>query len=252
MLSAYDTQARPAEWANAVPGAPVHRDGPLFRVEGPAGGNVAGPPDLGVTGAELDELIARQRDFFAGRGQPVEWKTWGHDRPADLPARLEAAGFVADDRETVLIGLAGEMTGPVELDGVVLRETREEADMRRIGDCLSEVWGKDCGAIADRLVSIKDDPDVVVVVAEAEGRVVSAARLEIVPGTEFGGLWGGSTLERWRGRGIYRALVAHRARVAVQRGITYLQVDASEDSRPILERLGFVAVTTTTPYVWRP
>jgi hypothetical protein len=29
-------------------------------------------------------------------------------------------------------------------------------------------------------------------------------------------------------------------------------VDASDDSRPILERLGFVAVTTTTPYVWSP
>jgi GNAT superfamily N-acetyltransferase len=81
---------------------------------------------------------------------------------------------------------------------------------------------------------------------------VSSARLEVVPGTEFGGLWGGSTLQRWRGRGIYRALVAHRARIAVERGIRYLQVDASEDSRPILERLGFVAVTTTTPYVWRP
>jgi hypothetical protein len=29
-------------------------------------------------------------------------------------------------------------------------------------------------------------------------------------------------------------------------------VDASDDSRPILERLGFVAVTTTTPCVWSP
>jgi hypothetical protein len=29
-------------------------------------------------------------------------------------------------------------------------------------------------------------------------------------------------------------------------------VDASSDSRPILERLGFIAVTTTTPYVWSP
>jgi hypothetical protein len=34
--------------------------------------------------------------------------------------------------------------------------------------------------------------------------------------------------------------------------VKYLQVDASEDSRPILEGLGFVAVTTTTPYVWTP
>jgi hypothetical protein len=29
-------------------------------------------------------------------------------------------------------------------------------------------------------------------------------------------------------------------------------VDASDESRPILERLGFVAVTTTTPFVWSP
>jgi hypothetical protein len=32
--------------------------------------------------------------------------------------------------------------------------------------------------------------------------------------------------------------------------VRYLYVDASPDSRPILERLGFVVVTTTTPYVW--
>jgi hypothetical protein len=29
-------------------------------------------------------------------------------------------------------------------------------------------------------------------------------------------------------------------------------VDASDASRPILERLGFIAVTTTTPWVWSP
>ena len=46
--------------------------------------------------------------------------------------------------------------------------------------------------------------------------------------------------------------LAHRARLAAERGCRYLEVDASDDSRPILERLGFVAVTTTTPYVWSP
>jgi 3-oxoadipate enol-lactonase len=34
--------------------------------------------------------------------------------------------------------------------------------------------------------------------------------------------------------------------------VRYIEVDASDDSRPILERLGFVTVTTTTPYVWPP
>jgi hypothetical protein len=81
--------------------------------------------------------------------------------------------------------------------------------------------------------------------------VVSAAWAVYKAGTEFTGLWGGSTLAQWRGRGIYKALVAVRAARAVERGYKYLHVDASDDSSPILQRLGFVAVTTTTPYVYK-
>ena len=87
-------------------------------------------------------------------------------------------------------------------------------------------------------------------VAEAEGRVVSAGRLDFVEGTEFAGLWGGATLPEWRGRGIYRALTAARARSALAYGARYLQSDCSPMSRPILERSGLVAITTSTPYVW--
>lgn len=249
LLSAYDTQARPVEWAEPQ----VEQDGPVFRVAWPhRRGFVAGPPDLGIEGAELDAVIARQRDYFAERGQAVEWKTWGHDRPLDLPERLEKAGFASEGRETVLIGLAEDMLADVHLDGVELRESRDEADFHRLAATNTEAFGKDCGWLADYLIEQRDNPNVVVVLAEADGRVVSSARLELVPGTEFGGLWGGGTLAEYRGRGIYRALVAHRARVALQHGKKYLQVDATEDSRPILERLGFVTVTTTTPYVWNP
>lgn len=253
LLRAYDDQARPAEWKDPDPDATVHRDGPVFRVSWPKRrGFVAGPPELGISAADLDELIARQRDFFAARDQEVEWKTWGHDTPADLPDRLLAAGFESDGRETVLIGLAEDMVAPVGLDGITVRETRDESDIRRLGEAATEAFGKDVGHIINYMIEKKDDPDVVIVVAEAEGRVVSSARLEMVPGTEFGGLWGGSTLEEWRGRGIYRALIAHRARVALAHGVKYLQVDATEFSRPILERLGFVPVTTTTGYIWKP
>ena len=81
---------------------------------------------------------------------------------------------------------------------------------------------------------------------------VSAARIEFVPGTDFAGLWGGSTVPQWRGKGIFRALVAYRADRAAARGYKYLQVDASQMSRPILKRLGFTPVASTTPYVWKP
>jgi hypothetical protein len=42
--------------------------------------------------------------------------------------------------------------------------------------------------------------------------------------------------------------VAHRARLAAERGYRYLQVDAMPDSRPILRRLGFTELATTTPF----
>ncbi|MFD5825550.1 GNAT family N-acetyltransferase [Lentzea sp. NPDC060358] len=254
LLRAYDDQARSAEWASRDPEATVDLDGPVHRVSYPnRRGFVAGSPALGVTGRELDDLITRQRDFFQALGQEFEWKTWGHDTPADLPERLVEAGFESDGLETVLIGRAEEMATPVRLDReITLRETRDAADIRSAVASSSEAFGKDVSFLVDYLLEKKDDPDTVIVLAEAGGRVVSSARLEVVRGTEFAGLWGGSTLAEWRGKGIYRALVAHRAETALARGVKYLQVDATEDSRPILERLGFVAVTTTTGYVWTP
>jgi GNAT superfamily N-acetyltransferase len=90
------------------------------------------------------------------------------------------------------------------------------------------------------------------VVAMAGDQPVCAARIEFVPDTRFAGLWGGGTLPQWRGRGIYRALVAYRAALAAERGYRYLQVDASPDSRPILERIGFACLAITTPYIWSP
>jgi GNAT superfamily N-acetyltransferase len=97
------------------------------------------------------------------------------------------------------------------------------------------------------------DPDALTVtVAEAGETVVCAAWIRFESGTEFGTLWGGATLPEWRRRGIYRATVTYRANLAAARGFRYLETDASDDSRPILERLGFVPVTTTTPYIWSP
>ncbi len=63
------------------------------------------------------------------------------------------------------------------------------------------------------------------------------------------GRWDGGRLA---GKGIYRALVAYRARIAAERGYRYLQVDATDMSAPILRRLGFTELGTTTPYVSRP
>lgn len=254
LLAVHDDQVRgrieghmPSTWT-------AEWDGPLLRVTTPAQG-IAFANDLeGLSVPELDSLIHRLRDYFSNRGQAVEWKTYGHDRP-DLPARLSLAGFEPEKTETVVIGDAAELAADTEPPhGVTIRETTARKDFERIAHMESEVWGKDWSWLAEDLASrcATSPGDVVVLIAEADGKVVSAAWLVGMPGTEFGGLWGGSTRQQWRGRGIYRALVTRRAQIALGRGMKYLVVDASADSRPILQRLGFQKVTTTTPWVWSP
>lgn len=257
LLARYDAQLR-AEVPDPLPkGLRVERDGPLLRFIGWGRGGGIVYRDLGgIDGAELDELIARQVRVFADRGEEFEWKLHGHDRPADLSERLIAQGFVPEDPETVVIasvaGVAGEVVLP---SNVSLRAVNERADLDRIGALEEAIWHDDrAGWLADSLEAeqVADPLAITVVVAESGGEVVCAGWVRFVSGTDFATLWGGGTLPDWRRRGIYRALVTHRANLAAERGSRYLQVDASSESRPILERLGFIAVTTTTPFIWTP
>jgi GNAT superfamily N-acetyltransferase len=257
LLATYDQQLR-ARVPDPLPaGVSVERDGPLVRILGLDHGGFLTYVDLaGLAGAELDALIARQRDIFTKRGESVEWKLHGHDEPADLAERLTAAGFVADEQETVVVGPVAPLAAalPVVPEGVRLREVSTRADLERIAAMESAVWNQPRDHLAIGLAKeLAADPQALtVIVAEAGDEVVSAGWIRYERGTRFASLWGGSTLPQWRRKGIYRALVAYRARLADARGYSLLQVDASDDSRPILQRLGFVALTTTTPYVYTP
>jgi predicted acetyltransferase len=68
----------------------------------------------------------------------------------------------------------------------------------------------------------------------------------------FGYLGTGGVREAFRGRGVYRALLAARARDARERGARFLLVDAQPTSEPILRRMGFEVLTSTWPCVWSP
>ncbi|MBB2946932.1 GNAT superfamily N-acetyltransferase [Actinoplanes lutulentus] len=254
LLAAYDAQMRMPP--GAVPAGVTHEhDGPVLRVVGAHVGRVRAPRDIGVTGAALDRLIARQRDYFQARGEGVEWKVRGHDLPTDLPERLVAAGFVAGEPSAVLIGMAEEVAAePVLPDGVVLRQVSEPADMRRIAEQQTAVWGFDCSWVEDDLTTRVDaGPDeMTILVAEAGGRVVSSAWVIYHSGSDFVALLGGTTLPEWRGRGLYGALLAARAQETAARGFRLLHVDASPESAPILRRRGFQEITTSRHYHWNP
>lgn len=255
LRAAYDDALRLEDETRLPAGAAVERDGPLQRHTGYAWGNFIVYRDLaGIAGHALDALIARQVEHFAARGEPFEWKLCAHDLPTDLGARLVAHGLVPETAETVMIAAVADLTGePLLPDGVALRDVQARGDLDRIEAMEAAIWD-DGGWLADSLeLELAVDPQALrIFAAETDERVVSAGWTRFVRGGRFATLWGGATLPAWRGHGIYRALVAHRANLAAERGVAYLQVDASDASRPILERLGFVAVTTTTPFIWTP
>jgi GNAT superfamily N-acetyltransferase len=254
LLAAYDAQLRGHVQDRLPDSVRVEREGPLVRtLRFGKRGFVEYRYLAGLDGEELDLLIARQVAVFAARGEPFEWKLHGHDRP-DLRERLRAAGLVPEETETVVIGPAAEIVSELSLpDGVVIREVREPGDFPRLVQLDESMSHEDHTWIYALGEERAADPEgLSIFVAEAGGRTVGDGWVRFPSGTEFATFWGGFTLPDWRRRGIYRALVAHRAKLALARGRRYIEVDASDNSRPILDRLGFIPVTTTTPYVWSP
>ena len=234
------------------PGARVERVGKVVRQVGTEHGW------NGVIWSDLDEstadaAIAEQMRYFGELGREFEWKLYVHDKPEGLGKRLRAAGFVAQPEETLMIAELGDLAlGAQPPEGVRLLPVTDRAGVDLVADVHEQAFGTDSTRMRHQLLAqlTGDEDNVVAVVALAGDVPVSAARMEMVPGTRFAGLWGGGTIDSWRRRGIYRALVAHRARVAAERGYRYVQVDATSQSRPVLARLGFEPLTTTTPYVY--
>lgn len=249
------------------PGLVQDTDGPVRRtwssdptkfamVECPAG-----------LGDDPDHWIDRQVEFFTERGQEFEWKTYDYDEPADLLDRLRAHGFTAEDDEALVLGEVADLLHPVEAKGVRLRlvDVGDDAAFAGIADLHEIVWGRRDGHTQQLRDELRRSPETLdVFVAEATepmevdshrvevGQIVCGAWVRYSPGTDFCSLWGGTTHPAARRRGIYRALVAERARYATERGFPFVRVDCSPDSLPILTRLGLRRVATTVPATLTP
>lgn len=249
LLSAFDDQMR--RKVKPGPGEEVERDGQVVRIIA-SGDGWTGVVWSDLADDDADTAIAAQLNRFADLTQPWEWKVYSYDGPPDLPERLEAAGLTPEPVETLLVAEIADLAPRASsVAGVELVPVVDEAGVDALVQVHAEVFGGDHSGIGRTVLAAlaKRPSSVEAVVAMAEGRAVSAGRVEFCQGTDFASLWGGGTLPAWRGRGVFRSLVAYRAELARERGFRYLQVDATPDSRPILQRLGFVELATTTPYI---
>jgi len=255
---AYDREVR-ARRQTEDPSYRFEWDGPVYRMVGPK----TDVPNSAVLLTRLDAetapaAIERQLEYFRALGQGFEWKLYDYDEPADLAERLAAAGFVAQESETLVVrDTSAAFAMPLPADGVAIARLDDPDEFDPIADLKFAVWGDEERARwwVEALQSEKRaTPDglSVYVARAADGAIVAAAWLRMSPDCSFAGLWGGSTQKEWRGRGLYTSLVAHRIAEARERRFAFVMVDCSKDSLPILRRRGFEALATTTPWVWMP
>lgn len=197
-----------------------------------------------------DEVIRQERDLAKRRGMSLEWKAFSFDSPSDLPYRLRSAEFEVGEKESLVVYDLSDGLGAlaeVRTDDV-RRMTRQDQleDYREVSEA---AFGRDASRWVGLLAEALDlgGTDVRGYIAYEEGRPCAVGRLYTNPASLFGGLYGGGTAPEFRSRGHYRALVAARARDALESGVAYLLSDALPTSLPILLKLGFVHVADTWP-----
>jgi GNAT superfamily N-acetyltransferase len=197
------------------------------------------------------QAVAKQAAHFRSQGEKLIWRVYEHDSPPEISRCLAEEGFEADTPGTLMIfDLANELTpaagGDIEIRRV---QTNEELD-----DYLKASEGAFGGLDAWQRKAYEgrlNDTSLALYVAYVSGKSAGAGRLEIVSDS-FGLLFGGGVAPAYRRMGIYRALVAERAKEATRNGLRYLSTEARETSRPILQGLGFVPACREVTWVLNP
>jgi GNAT superfamily N-acetyltransferase len=194
--------------------------------------------------AQLDHAIDEQVAYFAELGHDLEWKAYAHDTPSDLVERLLQHGFVADEREAIVVLDLRAAPAGLSTSSAAVRRLHDPDEIGR----LLPLFREGRTDAAERLAwELREAPEQLsVYIAEFDGQPASCGWVRFPVNTSFASLWGGTTLPAFRNRGAYSQLVSARVQEARQRGFRYATVDAGRMSRPILERRSFRVLTWAT------
>ena len=188
-----------------------------------------------VAEAEADAIIDATIAQYASLGCKFVWRI-GPDSSPHLVARLAARGLV----HGVACGMARSTEMASENDGHVTIERVDESNVEVYTRTMAAGWDMEPGPITaiNELVVRMPVPSHHMFLARYDGVPAATAAAAMFPRSVY--LIGGVTLAAFRGRGLYRALVAARLAHARARGILLATSHArAETAAPILERLGF-------------
>lgn len=202
---------------------------------------------------EADDVISEVAALFDDRNLPVMWVLDPGTAPVNFADFLVARGLVPDPHgaESAVMVLpmphrfVTEVVQGLELrDGLADLETFRAVDAVNAEAFAGRTVDEDPVYLAQlerRLRNQKEVSGRHVILATIDGEPAGSAGLTIYP-PAGAVLNGGAVRAKFRGLGIYRAMVAARIEMAREGGVPGLSVWGGPMSAPILERLGFQKV----------
>ncbi|MBT2382403.1 DUF2716 domain-containing protein [Streptomyces sp. ISL-11] len=264
LLAAYESQmrGRVPEGLHLPWGAVVERDGPLVRTHYGTHGTVDHSAGLDPDG--LDELVRRQQEVFAARGEPVEWKVHSHDAPL-LAESLRAAGFTPGAERSLLVADTTDTAGTTDLASAGVPGAgprtrswradghREKERIRGLAAAAAEQLRPLAELEADGTARVHTS-EMEVLVLEGKGpRTQDALWIERVGGTDFAAI-GGITGPRpellaaaveWASCRSFGFVLPGRRR-------SRLVAEADAALVPVHTAAGFQEISRVSTYRWAP
>src|SRR5256885_14041965 len=249
----------------AAPGIEVV-DTPWYRITMQPDYPIPGPNSVSwirCDADDADEVIYEVRAAFALRHLPLMWILDPDTEPADFADRMAAHGVMpgprAPELAVMVLPAAASLNGPMAT-GLVMHDALADPELFRLADAVNaEAFGDGERGVTPEQVAAQERrrQDQIaagnrrVVLATIDGEPAGSAGLTLYP--PAGAIInGGAVREKFRGRGLYRAMVAVRLDMAREAGAPGIAVWGGPMSAPILSKLGFHTVGWRKFYLDNP
>ncbi len=204
---------------------------------------------------EAEEVIDEGRAFFAPCRIPFMWVVDPDTQPADFPKHLAARGVLPEPDspavEVMVLGADADI-GTDDVAGIETRDALADIETFRASDAVNaeafRAEPRDPVMQEKRLANQRAAGNRRVLLATIDGEPAGSAGMTLYP-PDGALINGGAVRPKFRGRGIYRALVAARLAIAREAGVAGLAVWGGPMSAPILRKLGFETVGWRRFYV---
>jgi GNAT superfamily N-acetyltransferase len=232
----------------AAPGIEI-LETPRYRITLQPDYPIAGPNSVAWVRCgegEVADLVREVRAIVAPRRLPLMWVLDPDTEPADLGERLVTHDITFESDADVMVLPVDAHIEAARDDGIEIRDALGGAEAFRQADAVNaDAFGnaaRDPAAQERRRVNQLAAGNRRVLLATVDGEPAASAGITLF--APHGAILnGGGVRARFRGRGLYRALVAERLRIARQAGVPGVQVWGGYMSAPILRRLGFETVS---------